>query len=119
MNSRSITIAIERHDDGQRKLKRFDSNHPDAALDAANAQILLWRREVELNPDPEMPARVGMNRIVALPGKGRENAPSRHPARSANLEGCAEKAVRSFEHDNRMSPLDPLLQQTFGGMGYA
>jgi Protein of unknown function (DUF3631) len=56
LNERSITIAMERHD-GQRQLKRFDAIHPDPALDAAYAQILLWCREAELNPDPEMPVR--------------------------------------------------------------
>src|SRR5215831_2130859 len=63
LNSRSITIALERYAGG-RKLKRFDSKHPDAALDAAYAQILLWRREVELDPDPEMPVGLGINRIA-------------------------------------------------------
>jgi hypothetical protein len=63
LNSRSITVAMERHA-GQRKLKRFDSNHPDPALDSAYEQILLWRRDVELDPDPEMPAGLGMNRIA-------------------------------------------------------
>ncbi|MGY3506650.1 MULTISPECIES: DUF3631 domain-containing protein [unclassified Bradyrhizobium] len=53
LNSRCITIAMERHD-GQRKLKRFDASHPDPALDAAYTQILLWR-EVKLNRDPAMP----------------------------------------------------------------
>jgi ElaB/YqjD/DUF883 family membrane-anchored ribosome-binding protein len=53
LNSRSISITMER---SQRKLWRFDANHPDPALDAAYTQILLWRREVQLNPDPEMPA---------------------------------------------------------------
>jgi hypothetical protein len=55
LNSRSISITMER---SQRKLRRFDTNHPDAALDAAYGQILLWRREVELDPDPEMPAEL-------------------------------------------------------------
>jgi hypothetical protein len=63
LNSRSITVAMERNA-GQRKLKRFDSNHPDRALDVAYEQILLWRRDVELDPDPEMPAGLGMNRIA-------------------------------------------------------
>jgi hypothetical protein len=53
LNSRSISITMER---SPRKLTRFDTNHPDPALDAAYLQIFLWRREVELNPDPEMPA---------------------------------------------------------------
>ncbi|SDK15083.1 MULTISPECIES: DUF3631 domain-containing protein [Bradyrhizobium] len=55
LNSRCITITMERHS-GQRELRRFDVNHPDAALDAAYGQILLWRRDAELNPEPEMPA---------------------------------------------------------------
>jgi Protein of unknown function (DUF3631) len=53
LNSRSISLALER---SQRKLKRFDALHPDFALDAAYDHILLWRRDVELNPDPELPA---------------------------------------------------------------
>jgi hypothetical protein len=53
LNSRSISITMER---SQRTLTRFDVNHPDAALDAAYGQILLWRRDAELNPEPEMPA---------------------------------------------------------------
>jgi hypothetical protein len=57
LNSRSITIVMERHA-GQRELRRFDVNHPDLALDATYQQILRWRREAELNPEPEMPARV-------------------------------------------------------------
>jgi Protein of unknown function (DUF3631) len=44
-------------DAGHRKLKRFDSIHPDPRLDAAYGQILLWRRDVELDPDPEMSLR--------------------------------------------------------------
>ena len=55
LNSRSISIRMER---SQRKLERFDANHPDPALDAAYLQIFLWRQGVELNPDPEMPARM-------------------------------------------------------------
>jgi hypothetical protein len=61
LNSRSITVAMERS--GQCKLKRFDSNRPDARIDAAYEQILLWRREVELDPDPEMPAGLGIDRV--------------------------------------------------------
>jgi hypothetical protein len=53
--SRCITITMERHS-GQRELRRFDVNHPDLAFDAAYQQILLWQRDVELNPEPEMPA---------------------------------------------------------------
>ena len=56
LNERCITITMERHD-GRLSLKRFDAIHPDAALDAAYRQILLWRRDVELNSDPEMPLR--------------------------------------------------------------
>jgi hypothetical protein len=53
LNSRSVSITMER---SRRKLRRFDINRLDPALDAAYAQILLWQREVKLNPDPEMPA---------------------------------------------------------------
>jgi hypothetical protein len=56
LNSRSITIMMER-DAEHRKLKRFDANHPDHALDAAYEQILLWRGDVELDSDPEMSLR--------------------------------------------------------------
>src|SRR5262249_29129023 len=35
------------------------------------------------------------------------------------VAGLPEEAVRSFERANRMSPVDPLLHQTFGGMGNA
>ena len=55
LNSRSITMVMQRHA-GQRELRRFDVGHPDPALDATYRQILLWRRDVELNSDPEMPA---------------------------------------------------------------
>jgi hypothetical protein len=54
LDSRSITIMMERHA-GQRELRRFDINHPDGALDKAYEQILLWRRDVKLNPEPETP----------------------------------------------------------------
>jgi hypothetical protein len=57
LNSRCVTITMERHS-GQRELRRFDVNHPDRALDDAYRQILLWRRDAELNLEPEMPARV-------------------------------------------------------------
>jgi hypothetical protein len=60
LNERCVTINMERHD-GRRKLLRFDADRPDPALDAAYRQILLWRREVKLNPDPEMPLR---NRVA-------------------------------------------------------
>jgi hypothetical protein len=53
LDSRSISIAMER---SRRALRRFDANDPDRALDTAYLQIFLWRREVQLNPAPEMPA---------------------------------------------------------------
>jgi Protein of unknown function (DUF3631) len=55
LNSRCITLTMQRND-GRRKLLRFDANHPDPALDAAYTQIFMWRREVQLDPAPEMPA---------------------------------------------------------------
>jgi Protein of unknown function (DUF3631) len=62
LNSWCITLMMERND-GRRELLRFDVRHPDPAIDAAYAQILLWRRELnhhacqqQLNPEPEMPA---------------------------------------------------------------
>jgi Protein of unknown function (DUF3631) len=55
LNSRCITLTMERND-GRRELWRFDANHPDPALDAAYTQIFMWRREVQLDPAPEMPA---------------------------------------------------------------
>jgi Protein of unknown function (DUF3631) len=55
LDSRSITITMER---SQRQLRRFDANHPDSALDAAYELILLWRREIQLDSDPEMPAGI-------------------------------------------------------------
>jgi hypothetical protein len=55
LNSRTITISMERHD-GKRELLRFDANHPDRSLDRAYGQILMWRDEVELDLDPKMPA---------------------------------------------------------------
>jgi hypothetical protein len=58
LNSRCITLTMQRSD-GRRQLRRLDVNHPDPALDAAYAQILLWRRDLQqqqLNPEPEMPA---------------------------------------------------------------
>ena len=55
LNSRCLTITMQRYD-GQHELRRLDANRPDLALDAAYAQILLWRRELQqLDPDPEMP----------------------------------------------------------------
>jgi hypothetical protein len=56
LNERSITINLERFA-GERVLKRFDRDHPDLALDATYAQILLWSRDVKLDPDPAMPVR--------------------------------------------------------------
>jgi hypothetical protein len=54
LESRCITIRMKRQD-GRRELLRFDRKHPDRAFDRAYEQILLWRQEAELNPDPEMP----------------------------------------------------------------
>lgn len=62
LNSRSITIVMQR-DAGQHELRRFDVNQPDGALDATYRQILLWRRDVQLKSDPEMPANL-RNRIA-------------------------------------------------------
>jgi hypothetical protein len=55
LNSRSITIAMER---SKRKLRHYGIGHPDPALDVAYGQILLWLREVKLNPEPEMPTNL-------------------------------------------------------------
>jgi uncharacterized protein DUF3631 len=55
LNSRSISITMER---SRRAVTRFDANRPDPALDAAYLQIFLWRGEVKLNLDPEMPAEL-------------------------------------------------------------
>jgi hypothetical protein len=52
LNSRAITITMERYH-GQRELRRLDRFDP--ALDAAYHQCLLWRGDVQLNVDPEMP----------------------------------------------------------------
>src|SRR5579864_8680170 len=35
------------------------------------------------------------------------------------LAGLPEEAVQSFERANRLSPIDPLLQRSFIGMGFA
>src|SRR4029077_18681769 len=51
-----IKIVMERHD-GSRKLKRFDLNDV-ADLDQIYRLILLWARNVKLNPDPPMPAEL-------------------------------------------------------------
>jgi hypothetical protein len=56
LNSRAITITMERYR-GQRELRRLDANHSDPALDAAYHQCLLWRSDVQLDFDPEMPMR--------------------------------------------------------------
>jgi hypothetical protein len=53
---RCITIQMERSD-GKRKLSRVDANRADPVLDQTYGQILMWRPEAELNPDPEMPIR--------------------------------------------------------------
>jgi Protein of unknown function (DUF3631) len=55
LNSRAITITMQRYH-GQRPLQRFQGELSDPALDAAYGQILLWRNEAVLDPDPEMPA---------------------------------------------------------------
>jgi hypothetical protein len=57
LNSRCLTLNMQRFD-GQRELQRLDAYRPDPALNAAYTQILLWRRDVELNSDPEMPAGI-------------------------------------------------------------
>ena len=54
LNSRCITLMMRRSD-GRSQLRRFEPYRPDVALDAAYKQILLWRNDVELDPDPEMP----------------------------------------------------------------
>jgi hypothetical protein len=55
LNSRSITISMQR---STRELRRLDTMHPDAALDRAYEQILLWQRDphLQLDPDPAMSA---------------------------------------------------------------
>jgi hypothetical protein len=60
LDSRAVSITMER---STRGLKRFDANRPDLALDAAYLQIFMWRREVKLDPDPEMPAALARNRF--------------------------------------------------------
>ncbi|WP_172899873.1 DUF3631 domain-containing protein [Bradyrhizobium erythrophlei] len=62
LNSRSITITMQRYD-GARELQRLDAYRPDPALNAAYTQILLWRCDVELDSDPEMPAGI-RNRLA-------------------------------------------------------
>ena len=61
LDSRCITITMKRSQ--HQLLRRFDVNQPDPALDAAYQQILLWRREVELNSNPELPTAL-RNRIA-------------------------------------------------------
>ena len=65
LNSRCITIAMERHD-GQRKLERFDTIRPHPEFDIAYRQIRLWHDDLQqqpLDPDPEMPAKIN-NRLA-------------------------------------------------------
>ena len=57
LNSRCITLTMHRTD-GQRRLQRLEPYRPDPVLDAAYGQILLWRNDVNLDPDPEMPAGI-------------------------------------------------------------
>ena len=60
LNSRCITLVLQR---SQRELRRLDTNHPDPALDVVYRQILMWRRDVALDPEPAMP--VGMRNRLA------------------------------------------------------
>lgn len=62
LDSRCITLMMERSD-GKRKLKRMEPFRPDGALNLAHEQILIWRNEADLNPDPEMPE--GINNRLA------------------------------------------------------
>jgi Protein of unknown function (DUF3631) len=52
LDSRCITIHLER---STRKLRRFNAIRPDPAFDAAYEQILMWRRDAELEDNPPMP----------------------------------------------------------------
>jgi Protein of unknown function (DUF3631) len=52
LNSRCVTITMQR---SRRELRRLDVVNYDPAFDAIYRQILLWRRDVALNPDPVMP----------------------------------------------------------------
>jgi hypothetical protein len=61
LNERCITVSMQRHD-GKRRLNRLDATRPDPVLDATYGQILMWRSEAELDPDPEIPARLARNR---------------------------------------------------------
>jgi hypothetical protein len=60
LNSRCITVTMQR---SQRELRRFEPYRPDAALDECYEQILLWRNDVELDADPEMPTEL-RNRLA-------------------------------------------------------
>jgi hypothetical protein len=55
LQQRSIIIRMQRHD-GARKLRRYDAEVPDFALNEAYRRIVAWAREVKLDPDPELPA---------------------------------------------------------------
>ena len=45
--------------DGRRKLRKYDANNPDHALDTVYRQILLWRRNLDaLNCDPQIPSNI-------------------------------------------------------------
>lgn len=58
LNSRCITVIMERAD-GRRKLLKYDANNPDPALDAIYRQILFWRRDLDaLDPAPELPSNI-------------------------------------------------------------
>ncbi len=62
LDSRCITLMMERSD-GKRELKRLEPYRPDAALNLAYEQILLWRTDADLKPDPKMPE--GINNRLA------------------------------------------------------
>lgn len=62
LNSRCITLQMRRTD-GQRELKRILPYRPDAALDAAHDQILMWRKDAVLDSNPEMPEGI-RNRLA-------------------------------------------------------
>ena len=66
---------------------------------AGESEIEMADRAVALNP----------NSFLVVNGRG-------HVYR---LAGLLEEAVRTFERVIRMSPVDPLLPHSFGGMGYA
>jgi hypothetical protein len=52
LNSRCLTLMMRRSD-GRRPLRRLDLG--DLALNATYQRILLWQRDVVLDPDPTMP----------------------------------------------------------------